>query len=936
MGCTRSAPSPVVRNGFIDLSGADFYSGQLFPLNGDWMYYPEQFVSLTNEKGILRAVPGALPRRFTWGTYRLVISLPEYPGSLALFSWSPESSCRILVDGKPVAHAGIPSSSRSGSVPDFKPEIIPLQPENRTIELVVQISNFYIDIGGIRKSFYIGSYGAVSEYYLQGLVEQTAISGALLIIALYHIAFFLIRRKEQSSLLLGLFSLLICLRPFIYDIFPLQNLCSWATWQFRYHAGMLSFYLAVPLFIYYMKYIFHTRFPKYFAPSSAILAAVFTLAEAVLPVHISTQFLVAYQIAAIVQAGLALFVVIRSLHDRRTFAMIFLAGLLFMLVTVFHDILVSAQIISGRHLVPYGLSGFILMQAILLSIRFSRGFNQLEKMTDMQSLLLEKQKETEIELERRVHERTEALLEARNEALRASRAKSEFLTNMSHEMRTPLNGIIGFSELLVENPGKEQTSTYASLIASESDKLLWLINQLLDLARVESGKTELKPRPINLAAFIYHTCSPFRMLAGSKGLEFNLEVEDSVPDSLLIDAELLGQVLINLIGNAVKFTHSGSIHVFAGCRNSGDDSVLIDFSISDTGIGIPEEMQTRIFDAFTQVESGMQREYQGSGLGTAIARQLVSIMNGKIRLESKIGKGSCFSFTLPLVKSLNPPENILGKVKETAKIKPSLHGLKVLLAEDYPPNQQLALIHLERLGCMVSLAVNGREAVEMTNAGDFDLVLMDIQMPEMDGLEATRIIRQNHKDLPVVGITANAFEADHRLCLEAGMNGVLRKPFRKEEFIREIAACMNIHPAPEKKGKKQKKQIVPSGDIFDAVQLFSDVYEERELFLELINGFIEETEKMIAGIDMAIRQGNDAVIHRNAHSVKGGALNVYAGRLRETALALETAAKNMQREKYAALFTAFADSFNEFREYCSNPSIVLEQQFEFSRQEIGE
>ncbi len=925
--CSRKEAEYSIKIGVLDLRNFEISSDTRIELGGEWAYFHEEFVIGERAAEEFFDVPETPAKRFTFGTYQLKILLPEYSGKLGILSFSPETAYRMYVNNKLVGSAGSPGYTHKTSVAEYRPDVHLIDTDEQTLIISVQVSDFGDTIGGIRRSMVFGSYETVRKLYLSGLIQQIFISGGLFLIGIYHIMFFLIRRKEKSSLLLGIFTLVMCIRLYIYDIFPLHNIIPGISWQLEHHIGNLTFYLGVPVFIHFLRYIFHKNFPKWLLTGIYAAGAVFSLIELVLPIHISDPLLPIYQIIALFSGVSTIVIVIRAFKERTLFAIIFLSGFMFILLALFHDILIANQIIAGRHLTPFGIAGFILSQAMLLSIRFSRGFNQIEKMSLAQNELLERQKETEYELEKRVRERTQALVEAKNEAIRASKAKSEFLTNMSHEMRTPLNGIIGFSELLIEKPDQSQVNTYATLIFSESDKLLRLINQLLDLARIESGKTELKPRPINLTAFLYEICSSFQMRARSHGLQFSLTTKGEMPASLLIDAELLGQVLINLVGNAIKFTETGSITVCAENMRTSNECIIFRFLISDTGIGIPEEMQDRIFDSFTQAESSRKRQYAGTGLGTAIAQQLVRLMGGEITLESKSGRGSTFSFEIPLVRSLNPAENITHEQITATQFKPVLNGLKVLLAEDYPPNQQLALIHLRKLGCYVTLAANGREALDLLEHQQYDLILMDVQMPDMDGLEATRIIRRENTNIPILGVTANAFETDRRDCIESGMNGVLRKPFRKEEFIHQVAACIDIHTDENTEEVEDK----PDSNVpLDAGLLFRDVYQEPELFIDIINGFIDETEKQLATIEMAIEQKDHPTVHRSAHSIKGGALNVRAEKLKEDALALELAAKEEDSDKYKPLMRQLVSSFEELKNYCLTPEKICPEQKEES------
>lgn len=333
-------------------------------------------------------------------------------------------------------------------------------------------------------------------------------------------------------------------------------------------------------------------------------------------------------------------------------------------------------------------------------------------------------------------------------------------------------------------------------------------------------------------------------------------------------------------------------------------------------------MQQKIFDIFTQVESNTSRNFQGSGLGTTIAQQMVTLMGRTIKLKSTKKIGTEILFSLKLLHSLNTAENIKPDNQGMSQSNQfQLKDLEVLLVEDYPPNQQLAIIHLKKLGCRTTLAVNGMEAVYFSEKKKFDLILMDMQMPEMDGLEATRKIRKQDISIPIIGITANAFESDTRRCLESGMNGVLKKPFRKNEFIQELAIALNTRISIQQQNTSKTKD--PTSPI-DCIQLVEDLYSEKDLFIEILNGFIKETEKSITAINNNLKNKEFSEIHRNAHSIKGGAMNIHASKLKTSAENLEYTAKNKKEENLKSLFEKLQSSFNTVKHYCSNPEKLFD------------
>ena len=413
----------------------------------------------------------------------------------------------------------------------------------------------------------------------------------------------------------------------------------------------------------------------------------------------------------------------------------------------------------------------------------------VHRLRDLIQQMNEVAKSEQERLARLVSERTHQLQLSEQKAQQANRAKSAFLAKMSHEIRTPLNGVIGVTNLVLEGELPQEQRAHVEIVSKSADTLLALVNDVLDYSKIEAGELVLDPVDFRLHDLIETVAAPLRSLLGDKPVKLGVHCDEAVPDALFADRLRLGQILRNLIHNAIKFTDTGSVDVHVEHQRDGED-VVLQFMVSDTGIGIPKDAQAEIFASFRQVNDVVNRRYGGTGLGLAICHQLVELMGGTISIESDTGKGSRFRFSVRCREARTTRAGQDQSVAQPQGDQAVVVPLRVLLVEDNGINRLVSQRMLESQGHTVVVAEDGQKAVRLTEQDDFDVVLMDVQMPIMDGYSATRAIRQRERHdgrrAPIIALTAHAFRGDLERCREAGMDEYLSKPVRPGKLFEAI------------------------------------------------------------------------------------------------------------------------------------------------------
>lgn len=753
----------TVQQALLDLSKKDVSHGT-FSLKGKWEFYWQQ---LLDQNNISLYTPSYITFPTLWNdielngkalpsngyaTYQFRIILPSERPEMALEIPDTYSTYALYINGRLLSQNGKPATQKKDAVPFWNTKIVTLPENADTLNIVMQIANFWHSKGGPYRAPILGNRAELQRLADANWALDVLVGGALIMSGLLFFGLYLFARQDKSILFFSVFCLIYSYRLFGTEPYILHGLMPNLSWFFTIRMEYITLALSVAFFIQYIRHLFPEETKGNIIKILFWICLLYAITIVVAPVKVFTAVLPVYLLSMFFYIGYAFYVFMQaSRHGRSGSEYAFLSSgvalILFLVINLAYFGIISPM----KEVVSAGYILFLFLQSLILSFRFSF-----------------------------------VLKNAADEARQGLKAKSEFLSTISHEIRTPLNAVIGMTHLMIHNRPRDDQKESLQMLLFSANNLLSIVNDILDFNQLETKQMDFEQVDMSLKEIAHNIIRSQQNDADEKGLVLKYEIDEDIPDIVKGDVTRLTQIINNLINNAIKFTHRGSVTLRMVKEAIYADKVTVKIAVEDTGIGISPAKQKMIFEGFTQADSSTSRNYGGAGLGLAICKKILEYQNIQLLVESEPGKGSTFwfsqTFTIVTVKATSTLAQINNSILDSRP----LERCTILLAEDNSLNVLVAQSILEEFGARVDIASNGAEAIKKFNADIHDVILMDLNMPTMDGFEATLKLREKNIKVPVIALTATTPEEVQEKTAAAGFNDIVVKPFNPESLCRTI------------------------------------------------------------------------------------------------------------------------------------------------------
>jgi signal transduction histidine kinase/CheY-like chemotaxis protein len=759
----QTGQPPLAQHGLIDLRNQNLFDNSL-SLNGEWGFYWNR---LLPPDSLSSPPPAYAPYPVLWkdlsvgghrfptvgyATYTLTVLLPRKRPRIGLEIPDAYCSFKLYVNGILQGQDGVPATTPEKATPFWATRNVALPTgEPDTLRFVMQIANFWHARGGPYKDILIGDKDVLFLKKNRDIAYDFLMAGCMFMGGLFFLGLFVFSSHDKTILYFALFCIVFSYRMVGTQHYALHLLFSNLDWFLTIRVEYVSLSLAMTFFCAYTRKLYPDDIIPIITRALIWLCLGYSVLVLIMPTPIFTRVLIGFLSMMFFTIAYSMYVFLRAARHRRSgsvFALLSTAVMLF--IGTIMNLHYFGFISDWRAVLFISYIAFFFLQSLALSHRFAHSFRQ-----------------------------------ATWAAQQGLRTKSEFLSTMSHEIRTPLNAVIGMTHLMLRNDPRSDQKEDLGVLLFSANNLLSIVNNILDYNKIEEGKIGFEHIPMDLAAIVRNIVAGLKNAADERGIMLRAEVDQQLDRKVIGDPTRTSQVINNLVHNAVKFTKIGSVRVSITVDSSDQDRITVTVSVEDTGIGIPADKQSVIFDRFTQADSSTSRSYGGTGLGLAITRKILELQGVTLRLRSEPGKGSTFYFTQTFTAS----DETIGESRDTlpaAETEQLLRGIRILLVEDNPLNVLVAQTMLENHGATVDVAVNGAEALDKLDARSHQLILMDLHMPVMDGYEATVLLRKRGETLPIIALTASTPKEVESDAFAAGLNDVVVKPFSPDELYRVI------------------------------------------------------------------------------------------------------------------------------------------------------